>query len=217
MSDPTWVSLLPPSWPSPWPSRPGRSTSPWPEGSGWGTPFWKVGTPCVGWLGPSTARWRSSPIPGTPRSFSSPWSSGRSSPRWNRPEESEVSFGYLEIQAMGDSARNAQLLAWMLGVIIFIESNITVLVAGSVARPLFDRFKTLPGEAGVHHRLHLRPHLYPDSPECLGCLQPGDSVVLGCRETRSVSSLGRGLQLLRHGARCSLLWPTLSGVWTSAP
>lgn len=38
-----------------------------------------------------------------------------------------------------DSPRGAQLLAWVIGVVIFIESNITVLVAGTVARPLFDR------------------------------------------------------------------------------
>jgi Na+/H+ antiporter NhaC len=49
---------------------------------------------------------------------------------------------YLESRRWVDSGRKAQLLAWTLGVIIFIESNITVLVAGSVARPLFDRFKT---------------------------------------------------------------------------
>ena len=40
------------------------------------------------------------------------------------------------------SARGAQMLAWILGVVIFIESNITVLVAGAVSRPLFDRFQT---------------------------------------------------------------------------
>ena len=40
-----------------------------------------------------------------------------------------------------DSGKRAQLLAWMTGVVIFIESNITVLVAGSVARPLFDRYR----------------------------------------------------------------------------
>ena len=40
------------------------------------------------------------------------------------------------------SARGAQMLAWILGVVIFIESNITVLVAGAVSRPLFDRFHT---------------------------------------------------------------------------
>lgn len=32
-------------------------------------------------------------------------------------------------------------LAYLIGIVIFIESNITVLVAGTVARPLFDRFK----------------------------------------------------------------------------
>lgn len=37
--------------------------------------------------------------------------------------------------------RGAQLLAWGVGVVIFIESNITVLVAGSVARPLVDRYQ----------------------------------------------------------------------------
>jgi tetracycline resistance efflux pump len=37
--------------------------------------------------------------------------------------------------------RRAQLLAWVVGVVIFIESNITVLVAGAISRPLFDRFR----------------------------------------------------------------------------
>jgi tetracycline resistance efflux pump len=39
------------------------------------------------------------------------------------------------------SGRRAQFLAWIIGVIIFIESNITVLVAGAISRPLFDRFR----------------------------------------------------------------------------
>lgn len=38
-------------------------------------------------------------------------------------------------------ARQSQWLAWLVGIVIFIESNITVLVAGSIARPLFDRNK----------------------------------------------------------------------------
>ncbi|MDT8435831.1 MAG: Na+/H+ antiporter NhaC family protein [Gemmatimonadota bacterium] len=37
--------------------------------------------------------------------------------------------------------RRARVLAWLIGLVIFIESNITVLVAGSVCRPLFDRFR----------------------------------------------------------------------------
>ncbi|MDZ7779223.1 MAG: Na+/H+ antiporter NhaC family protein [Gemmatimonadota bacterium] len=47
----------------------------------------------------------------------------------------------LERNRWVDSARRSQLLAWATGVVIFIESNITVLVAGSVARPLFDRYR----------------------------------------------------------------------------
>ena len=37
--------------------------------------------------------------------------------------------------------RRAQLLAWAIGLVIFIESNLTILVAGSICRPLFDRFR----------------------------------------------------------------------------
>ncbi len=48
----------------------------------------------------------------------------------------------LERNRWVDSAKRAQLLAWGTGVVIFIESNITVLVAGSIARPLFDRYRT---------------------------------------------------------------------------
>ena len=48
---------------------------------------------------------------------------------------------WLERRRWVTGGRGAQLLAWVIGVIIFIESNITVLVAGSVARPLFDRYR----------------------------------------------------------------------------
>lgn len=49
--------------------------------------------------------------------------------------------GFLESRQWVTTARRARLLAWMTGVTLFIESNINVLVAGSVSRPLFDRFK----------------------------------------------------------------------------
>lgn len=39
------------------------------------------------------------------------------------------------------NGRRAQFMAWIIGMVIFIESNITVLVAGAVSRPLFDRFR----------------------------------------------------------------------------
>ncbi len=48
---------------------------------------------------------------------------------------------FLEGRNWVDSSRKSQLLAWATGFVIFIESNITVLVAGSVARPLCDRFR----------------------------------------------------------------------------
>ncbi|MCD6440843.1 MAG: sodium:solute symporter [Candidatus Marinimicrobia bacterium] len=37
--------------------------------------------------------------------------------------------------------RNASLLLWIIGVLIFIESNMINLVIGSIGRPLFDKFK----------------------------------------------------------------------------
>jgi tetracycline resistance efflux pump len=40
-----------------------------------------------------------------------------------------------------NSPVRAQALAYMIGILIFIESNITVLVAGAIGRPLFDRYK----------------------------------------------------------------------------
>ncbi len=49
---------------------------------------------------------------------------------------------WLERNRWVTNGRRAQLLAWATGVVIFIESNITVLVAGSVSRPLFDRYRT---------------------------------------------------------------------------
>ncbi len=47
---------------------------------------------------------------------------------------------WLESKDRVRTGRGARMLAWTTGVIIFIESNITVLVAGSVARPLIDRY-----------------------------------------------------------------------------
>ncbi len=48
---------------------------------------------------------------------------------------------WLERRRLVQSERGAGLLAWLIGVAIFIESNITLLVTGAVCRPLFDRYK----------------------------------------------------------------------------
>ncbi len=48
---------------------------------------------------------------------------------------------YLESRRWVHTGRRAQLLAWLTGLVIFIESNITLLVAGAVSRPLFDRYR----------------------------------------------------------------------------
>jgi Na+/H+ antiporter NhaC len=48
---------------------------------------------------------------------------------------------YLESRHWVDSGFRAQILAWGTGLIIFVESSITLLVAGAVSRPLFDRYR----------------------------------------------------------------------------
>jgi Na+/H+ antiporter NhaC len=42
---------------------------------------------------------------------------------------------------MGQSRVGAQLLTWVIGLVIFVESSITCLIAGSVSRPLYDRLR----------------------------------------------------------------------------
>ncbi len=48
---------------------------------------------------------------------------------------------WLEERNFVTSPRRARMLPWIVGCIIFIESNITVLVAGAIGRPLIDRFR----------------------------------------------------------------------------
>jgi tetracycline resistance efflux pump len=48
---------------------------------------------------------------------------------------------FVEGRKWVDNGRRSQLMAWVIGLVIFIESNITVLVAGAVSRPLFDRYR----------------------------------------------------------------------------
>jgi Na+/H+ antiporter NhaC len=48
---------------------------------------------------------------------------------------------WVEERRFVTTGRRAKLLAWIIGLVIFIESNLTILVAGSICRPLFDRFK----------------------------------------------------------------------------
>ncbi len=48
---------------------------------------------------------------------------------------------FLETRRFVHNGKRAQWLAWVTGIVIFIESNITLLVAGAVSRPLFDRYR----------------------------------------------------------------------------
>lgn len=48
---------------------------------------------------------------------------------------------WLERRRLVSDVRGASILAWLIGIGIFIESNITLLVTGAVCRPLFDRYR----------------------------------------------------------------------------
>ena len=48
---------------------------------------------------------------------------------------------WLENSGWLKGERSVRVMVWLVGVLIFIESNITILVAGALARPLFDKYK----------------------------------------------------------------------------
>ncbi|HEX7036682.1 MAG TPA: Na+/H+ antiporter NhaC family protein [Pseudomonadales bacterium] len=48
---------------------------------------------------------------------------------------------WLEGRRWVTSGQRAEWLCWVIGIVVFIESNLTLLVAGAVSRPLFDRFR----------------------------------------------------------------------------
>ena len=50
-------------------------------------------------------------------------------------------IAWLERRRFVNSRRSAGFLAWSIGMIIFIETNITILVTGTVCRPVFDKYK----------------------------------------------------------------------------
>jgi Na+/H+ antiporter NhaC len=47
----------------------------------------------------------------------------------------------LEHRNLVTNGKRAQWLAYSTGIVVFIESNITLLIAGAISRPLFDRYK----------------------------------------------------------------------------
>lgn len=50
-------------------------------------------------------------------------------------------IAWLSRKGIANTRRSASLLAWLTGMVVFVESSITCLVTGAVARPLFDRLK----------------------------------------------------------------------------
>ncbi len=48
---------------------------------------------------------------------------------------------WAQSRGWGQTRRGAELLAWVVGMLIFVESSITSLVVGAVSRPFFDRLK----------------------------------------------------------------------------
>ena len=86
----------------------------------------------------------------------------------------------LERRGLVSSPRGARVLAWLTGVIVFIETNVTLLVTGAVGRSLFDR-----------HRLSREKLAYladsTSSPVCvLIPFNAWGALILGLLETQDV-------------------------------
>lgn len=45
----------------------------------------------------------------------------------------------LEQRQWVENKRRARMMTWVLGVVVFIESNVTIMIAGTTSRPLYDR------------------------------------------------------------------------------
>lgn len=45
----------------------------------------------------------------------------------------------MEHKQLGNSPRKARMFTWLLGVAVFIESNVSIMTSGTTARPLYDR------------------------------------------------------------------------------
>ncbi|MDE2732469.1 MAG: sodium:proton antiporter [Bacteroidota bacterium] len=52
---------------------------------------------------------------------------------------------WVQSKGWGRSRRSAELLAWFIGIVIFVESSITSLIVGTLSRPFFDKLR-LPRE-----------------------------------------------------------------------
>ncbi|MEQ9103268.1 MAG: Na+/H+ antiporter NhaC family protein [Rhodothermales bacterium] len=50
-------------------------------------------------------------------------------------------IAWAQQRGFGQTRRGAELMAWMVGMVIFVESSITCLIVGAVNRPLFDKLK----------------------------------------------------------------------------
>ena len=53
----------------------------------------------------------------------------------------EAFIAWAQGRGWGKTRRGAEVLAWLVGMVIFVESNITALATGAISRPLFDRLK----------------------------------------------------------------------------
>jgi len=88
---------------------------------------------------------------------------------------------WLEARGLVRGPRGARLLAWILGIVVFIESNLTLLVTGAVCRPLFDR----------HHEPRDKLAYLADSTSAPICMlipfNAWGALILGILETQRVA------------------------------
>jgi len=96
-------------------------------------------------------------------------------------------INWAQKRGWGTTRRSAEILAWAIGMVIFVESSITCLIVGAINRPLFDRLK-IPRE---------KLAFYCDSTSAPVCmmipLNGWGAYVLGLLAAQGITSGGVGL------------------------
>ena len=112
----------------------------------------------------------------------------------------------------GSSRTVVQLLAWITGVLIFVESSISVLTVGTLYRPIFDKLGLSREKLAYIADSILRPELHSHPLQWLGGLYYDPAGRSGLRQPLRHYAAGNGLQLLclcrdSTGARSNTEWP----------
>ncbi len=61
------------------------------------------------------------------------------------------------------SKKSANFITWLIGIIVFVSANMSSLIAGSIMKPVNDKYLTSPEKAGLYRAHRFRTSLCADS------------------------------------------------------